>query len=170
MAWYLQDRLGSVGDLVDNTGALIDHIVYSAFGNVASESSLSNGDRFKYAGLENDGATGLNFALYRVQDAVTGRWLSEDRIGFSGRDANLDRYVDNRPTGYADPEGLQAKKPIRKIPSWANDPSLDPSGQTPGPGFNPRKPIPIGDLIRTGRRGHPYYSTTPGGSGWFQSD
>ena len=37
VAWYLQDRLGSVGDIVDNTGALIDHIVYNAFGKVGRE-------------------------------------------------------------------------------------------------------------------------------------
>ena len=41
VAWYLEDRLGSVGDIVDNTGALIDHIAYSAFGNPVSESSPS---------------------------------------------------------------------------------------------------------------------------------
>ena len=106
VAWYLQDRLGSVGDLVDNTGALIDHMAYSAFGKVVSESSPATGDRFKYEGLEYDAATGLNFALHRVEDAATGRWLSQDPIGFRGEDVDIYRYVGNKPADSIDPGGL----------------------------------------------------------------
>ncbi len=141
-AWYLQDRLGSVGDIVDNAGALIDHIAYSAFGTVASESSPSNGDRFKYAGLEYDAATGLNFALHRVQDAATARWLSQDPLGLNAGDDNLYRYVSNISTNAIDPSGLQVPKQGPR----------GPQGQDGGPG--PAGPAgPKGDPGEPGKDG-----------------
>jgi RHS repeat-associated protein len=117
VAWYLEDRLGSVGDIVDNTGALIDHIAYSAFGSVLSESNPSNGDRFKYAGLVYDATVGLNFALYRVQDPATGRWLSQDPLGFAAGDTDLYRYVGNNAIDVNDRLGLQdvAKDPVLEL-------------------------------------------------------
>ena len=57
-AWYLTDRLGSVRDIVNTSGAVIDHIVYDSYGNILSETSPSNGDRFKFTGMEWDAAIG----------------------------------------------------------------------------------------------------------------
>ncbi len=45
VAWYLPDRLGTIRDLINNSGSIIDHVDYSAFGTVLDESSPSNGDR-----------------------------------------------------------------------------------------------------------------------------
>ncbi|MDX2037457.1 MAG: hypothetical protein SFX72_12465 [Isosphaeraceae bacterium] len=47
-AWYLTDRLGSVRDLANTSGTVIDHVSYAAFGNILGESNASAGDRFKY--------------------------------------------------------------------------------------------------------------------------
>ena len=41
----------------------------------------------------------------RRHEAIIGRWLSEDPIGFGGGDANLYRYVGNFPINRRDPEG-----------------------------------------------------------------
>ena len=41
----------------------------------------------------------------RYYDPQTGRFLSEDRIGFAGGDTNLYRYVGNNPVRYSDPTG-----------------------------------------------------------------
>ena len=57
-AWYLTDRLGSVRDIVNTSGTVIDHIVYDSYGDILSETSPSNGDRFKFAGMEWDAAIG----------------------------------------------------------------------------------------------------------------
>ena len=38
-AWYLTDRLGTVRDIVNAAGALIDHIDYDSFGNVILETN-----------------------------------------------------------------------------------------------------------------------------------
>ena len=57
-AWYLTDRLGSVRDIVNTSGTVIDHVVYDSYGNILSETSPSNGDRFKFTGMEWDAAIG----------------------------------------------------------------------------------------------------------------
>jgi RHS repeat-associated protein len=106
VAWYLADRLESVGDVVSNSGAVIDHVDYSAYGQVLDESSPSNGDRMTgFAGLKRGTVTGLNEAVNRSQDPVTGRWTSPDPKGFAAGDANLDRYAVNSPTNLLDPSG-----------------------------------------------------------------
>jgi len=53
-AWYLTDKLGSVRDIVDTSGNELDHIVYDSFGNIVTEANASDGDRFKFAGMEYD--------------------------------------------------------------------------------------------------------------------
>ena len=106
VAWYLPDRLGTIRDLINNSGSIIDHVDYSAFGTVLDESSPSNGDRMMgFAGMERDTVTGMNLAVYRVQDPGTGRWTSQDPLGFLAYDTNLYRYVTNDPTDESDPEG-----------------------------------------------------------------
>src|SRR5574340_1183028 len=45
-----------------------------------------------------------------MYDPAVGRFLEEDPIGFSGRDANLSRYVHNAPTMATDPYGLKVLK------------------------------------------------------------
>ncbi len=78
VAWYLPDRLGTVRDLSNNSGSIIDHVDYGAFGNQLAESSPSNGDRFVgFAELERDTATGLNLGIFRAEDPRTGRWTSQ---------------------------------------------------------------------------------------------
>src|SRR5262245_63585963 len=41
--WYLTDHLGSVRDIVNSSGTLIDRIEYGGFGKVANETSPANG-------------------------------------------------------------------------------------------------------------------------------
>ena len=66
VSWHLVDRLGAVRDLVNNSGSIIDHVDFSAFGTVLDESSPSNGDRMMcFAAMERDTVTGLNPAVDR---------------------------------------------------------------------------------------------------------
>jgi RHS repeat-associated protein len=118
-AWYLTDRLGSVRDIANNTtGASIDHIDYSAFGVITNQTQSSNGDRYGFAGGELDSQTGeMRFGL-RYYDPPTGRWITQDPIGFAGGDANLYRYVYDSPTNGTDPTGQDDKKP--KYPQDSN--------------------------------------------------
>jgi RHS repeat-associated protein len=117
VGWYLPDRLGTIRDIANNSGAIVDHVNYGAFGGQLSESSPANGDRLTgFAGMERDTATGLNLAVYRVQDPGTGRWTSEDPLSLGGMDANLYRYVRNSPTYSMDPTGLQGIPPKLQNP------------------------------------------------------
>ena len=55
--WYVRD-------LINNSGAIIDHIDFSAFGKVLDQSNPSEGDRMMgFAGMEQDAVTGLNPAV-----------------------------------------------------------------------------------------------------------
>src|SRR5207237_9115552 len=42
-AWYLTDHIGSVRDIVNSNGTVIDHVDFDPFGNITNESSQSNG-------------------------------------------------------------------------------------------------------------------------------
>ena len=153
VAWYLPDRLGTIRDLINNSGSIIDHVDYSAFGTVLDESSPSNGDRIMgFAGLERDTVTGLNVAVNRVEDPGTGRWTTSDPLGFTARDADLYRYVGNAPDLFADPNGLS---PPYRIPPSLGPPRPIPNLQPPPPPkrrptppyFNPLDP---GDYLMPG--------------------
>ena len=50
VTWPLTDNLGSVRDVVDSTGAVIDHLVYDSFGQVASETNSAAPHLQGYAG------------------------------------------------------------------------------------------------------------------------
>ena len=110
-AWYLTDRLGSVRDIVNNAGTVLDHIVYDAYGNVVSESDPAEGDRFKFAGMQQDAVTGLYWDRARWYDSWAGRFMSQDPTGEGAGDTDLYRYVGNSPTTAADPSGLEQIPP-----------------------------------------------------------
>ena len=105
-AWYLTDKLGSVRDIVSTSGTELDHIVYDSFGNIVTETNATNGDRFKFAGMEYDSATEQYYDRARCYSSAAGRFLEEDPAGFGAGDCDLYRYVDNSPSNAVDPAGL----------------------------------------------------------------
>src|ERR1019366_3426819 len=62
---------------------------------------------YGWTGREVDVETGLQYNRARYYDAATGRWISQDPLGFDAGDSNLYRYVNNGPTDAADPSGLE---------------------------------------------------------------
>ncbi|MBX7166851.1 MAG: hypothetical protein K1X74_11025 [Pirellulales bacterium] len=108
--WLLGDHLNSTHDLVrwDTAAgrtAVAGHQVYDAFGTPVDQAYLT---RYQFTGREYDSATGQQYNRARWYNAKTGRWISEDPIGFAAGDANLNRYVGNAPTDGLDPSGLDA--------------------------------------------------------------
>jgi RHS repeat-associated protein len=106
VGWYLTDLLGSVRLLTSPSGGVLDSVNYDSFGSILSESSPTNGDRFKFTGREFDSTTGLQFNRARYFDGKAGRWTTQDPSGFRAGDANLYRYTANLPTILSDPSGL----------------------------------------------------------------
>jgi RHS repeat-associated protein len=106
-AWYLTDRLGSVRDIANTSGTVIDHLAYDSFGSVMSETVPANGDRFKFTGREYDVTTGQYDLRARYYNPATGRFLNVDPMGFGASDANLYRYVSNNPITSVDHLGTQ---------------------------------------------------------------
>jgi RHS repeat-associated protein len=114
--FYATDHLGSVRDIIDAaTGDVLFHAEYDAFG-VATEYGAGYGDTLKYTAREFDADTGLQYNRARWYDNSTGRWLSEDPIGFAAGDHNLYRYVSNFSTGATDPSGLKVYLYMQPIP------------------------------------------------------
>jgi RHS repeat-associated protein len=105
VAWYLTDREGSVNDIINNSGTVIDHVDYSAYGTVLDESSLSNGDRFKYAGMEYDAVISLYYDRARYYDPAGGRFVAQDPMAFGAGDSNVYRYVGNDVLNALDTNG-----------------------------------------------------------------
>ena len=110
--WALTDHQGSVRGVIDNSGNILNRIVYDSFGQVTSETNPDFDFRFGYTGRERDEVTGLMYYRARYYDPAVGRFLSEDPLGFAAGDANLYRYVFNSPTNYTDPSGEIAFAPV----------------------------------------------------------
>ena len=110
--WYLTDQQGSVNQIADTTGHVVNTIVYDTYGNIASETNPTNGDRFKYAGMQWDSAIGMSFDEARFYNPVTGRFMEQDPLGLSAGDVNVYRYVGNSPTDGVDPSGLKTRRNI----------------------------------------------------------
>ena len=99
------ERLGRVARL-DRFEDVIRAYVYDAYGGITQETgTLAN--PFTYTGREFDVENGLYFYRARYYDAMSGRFLSTDPLGFSAGDSNLYRYVFNNPINLTDPLGLQ---------------------------------------------------------------
>lgn len=106
--WMLTDHLGTVRDLVNDRGEVVNHLKYDSYGNVLSESNPTVETRYKYTGREFDAETAMQYNRARYYDAAIGRFLSEDPIGFEGGDANIYRYVESNPVSNRDPSGMSA--------------------------------------------------------------
>ena len=104
VSWMVQDRQGSVTEILDNTGSVVDHIFYDGYGNETE--SVPTAHTNGYAGYFRDIVTKLLRSETRWYGPSIGRWIQEDPIGFNGVDKNLSRYVGNGPTIHTDSSGL----------------------------------------------------------------
>ncbi|NEQ54212.1 MAG: RHS repeat protein, partial [Leptolyngbya sp. SIO3F4] len=103
--WLLVDHQGSVRDIIDNQGAILNHITYNSYGNITSETNPEIEQRFGYTGRESDKEVGLMYYRARYFDPAVGTFVSEDPLGFDAGDANVYRYVSNQPLTFIDPYG-----------------------------------------------------------------
>ncbi|HVA50273.1 MAG TPA: RHS repeat-associated core domain-containing protein, partial [Pirellulales bacterium] len=104
--YMADDNLGTPRDDVDNSGNLVNHDVFTSFGDEVYTSNVAVINWAGFAGGHDDPNTGLVSNYHRWYDPATGRWISADPKGFAARDPNLDRYVGNNPIDNFDPLGL----------------------------------------------------------------
>ena len=110
VVWTLGDNENTIRDLATynagtDTTTVVNHRVFSAYGQLLSQTNSSVGCLFAYTGEALDTATGLQNNDNRWYNAITGRWLSQDPSGL-GPDVNPYRYVGNAPMDKVDPTGL----------------------------------------------------------------
>ena len=99
------DGLGSIGALTDESGEPVQTYAYVAFGKVRVRTGADL-NRVTYTAREAMGDS-LGFFYYRnrIVDPNTGRFTSEDPLGFVDG-ANRYGYVNNNPIIWIDPLGL----------------------------------------------------------------
>jgi RHS repeat-associated protein len=101
---FLADALGSTVGLADGSGAISTRYTYDPFG-ATSQAGSPTTNASAYTGRELDVA-GLYFYRARYYKPTTGRFLSEDPLGFAGSGPNLYEYAGDSPTNFVDPSGL----------------------------------------------------------------
>jgi RHS repeat-associated protein len=99
-SYFLQDHLQSTVGQTDQNGGLSETQQFEAFG-LSAGSQLS---RFAFTGRERDETTQLIYYRARWYDPSTGKFVTEDPVGF-GAGMNFYTYVRNNPIGLNDPTG-----------------------------------------------------------------
>ena len=160
------DHLGTVRDLVKQDGTVATHFVYDAFGGIVSgDTSLT---RYLFTSREFDADTTLQYNRARWYDASTGRWISEDPLGFAAGDVNTARYVGNGVSMWQDASGWERHQRGSLFSSFDGDFSSPPQS---GVHFDPFRPPESGSLELPLLGGIPWPtigSGDAGGSGTWQ--
>jgi RHS repeat-associated protein len=135
--YVLEDHEGSIASLLNSTGTIAANESFTAYGNrreastwsgapSATEEAIMDGiTRQGFTGQTVLGQMGLNHMNGRVEDAVTGTFLSSDpRINdpYNTQDYNRYAHVYNNPLTNFDPTGFD-DAPLPQVP-W------------PGPGID----------------------------------
>ncbi len=119
VTWYVTDRQQSVRGTVDAAGGFGAAVNYDAFGNVVAGVLT---DRYGYTGREFEAAVDLYHYRWRMLNARTGLFTSQDSLD---REINPYRYAGNSPTNRVDPSGMEGT-PVGGDHLPANPPPLDP--------------------------------------------
>ena len=117
--YYLKDHLGSVSDVIDGTGSILQRIQYNAFGGIRAVTDASGADiatnpvlntSFTFTGREKESeVAGLYYYRARYYDSSIGRFLQEDpEPGLLSTPSSFNTkyaYSNNKPSYLNDPSG-----------------------------------------------------------------
>ncbi|MBK8220826.1 MAG: hypothetical protein IPK73_07375 [Candidatus Obscuribacter sp.] len=135
--YYTIDQLGSVREMIDDSGTIVAEYSYDSFGrpSVTVETVAAN---FRFAGMCMHSRSGLNLTQYRQYSSALGRWINRDPLEEEQVDSNLFGYVRNNPVNFIDPDGLfpwgQIFKGIQKLGKGAAGAAKGASGAAKGAG------------------------------------
>ena len=120
--FYHYDRLGSVTNITDDQGELVENYEYDAFGsttitdkNGAIHQASSIGNYYAYTGRVYEANANLYNYRFREYNPRIGRLYQRDPLGYSAGGSNLYTYVDNNPINYTDPLGLTILELIKGL-------------------------------------------------------
>ena len=124
------DGLGSVSALTDESGETVQTYAYAAFGGIREQTGTDL-NRVTFTAREALGdSLGLFYYRHRVYDPTTGRFTSEDPLGFVD---GVNRYVycANNPVNYIDPLGLEVRVQWHRVAgnSWHSLITIIPDNQ-----------------------------------------
>ena len=106
--WPLEDGVGNVRDVISTAAVVLDHRKLNSFGKILSQTGASvDYDQFM-SGLTWDADSQLYYVRARWYDPGTGKFISEDPLGFAAGDVNVSRYSANDPINLVDRNGLSA--------------------------------------------------------------
>jgi RHS repeat-associated protein len=112
--FYHTDGLGSVTAITNGAKNIVQSYIYESFGMLQPSTGFRNS--YTYTGREWDKESGLYYYRARYYDALEGRFISRDPIGFEGG-INIYGYTSNNSINYKDPSGLDS--PGCDVPQWA---------------------------------------------------
>ncbi|MBI5562169.1 MAG: RHS repeat-associated core domain-containing protein [Deltaproteobacteria bacterium] len=106
---YHYNATGSTVALTDMSRAIVNKYSYDPYGNILQAQETIQ-QPFKFVGRFGvmEEATGFYYMRARYYDSQTGRFISEDPLGFGGGEVNLMAYVGGNPVNLVDPMGLDA--------------------------------------------------------------
>ena len=113
-AYHLNDGLGSVRQLADPMGQVVQGYSFSPFGVPLGE---SGGEPYGFTGEQWDASMGLVYLRARYYDPVTGRFITRDVWPGdyqNPQSLNGFSYVENNPVNQTDPSGFLSDKLIEE--------------------------------------------------------
>ena len=103
----LYDASGNVNQTTNANAGITATLSYDTFGSVTDNSGPANPTVAWQGkqGYQFEQSLGLQYVRQRWYDPNTRQFISQDPLGFAGRDANLFRYAGNNPINRNDPGG-----------------------------------------------------------------
>jgi len=127
-----QDANHDITSLVNSSGTVLERFIYDPYGvrTVLSASWASTTDSYNWVygfqGGRLDPLTGLINFRNRDLNPTLGVWMEQDPAGYVNG-ANMYEFVDDSPTFYSDPDGLDAVPPTVPTSQPTTGPSTRPS-------------------------------------------
>jgi RHS repeat-associated protein len=103
--FYHADGLGSITELTNQSGTVVQRYAYSSFGKIESQLDPNFVQPYTFTSREFDAETALYYYRARYYDPEHGRFTSEDPMELAGGDINFYVYARNSSPNRSDPFG-----------------------------------------------------------------